>query len=160
MYADLLLKNHFWLLAMLKTVVYHFFRILWWRESSKEQHLSKIERCFNDTENCQDQHRNKLHFKIDSNGKQLFKTRSKTISQYFCFFAVIYRLFSKVWGTEKKRTLISKCSIFLVNLWNDVQLPNALLVTQYLILFSFSFVFLIRIWSHVSDWHLSNFQKR
>ncbi len=51
-----LLKKHFWLLSMLKTVVLlntlvetvhyystHFFRILWWTEHSKEQHLFEIE---------------------------------------------------------------------------------------------------------------------
>ncbi len=48
----MLLKKHFWLLSMLKTVVLHnifvetviilFFRILWWIESSKE-HLFEIE---------------------------------------------------------------------------------------------------------------------
>ncbi len=124
----MLLKKHFWLLSMLKTVVYHFFMILWWRESSKEQHLSKIDSFCNDTETCQDQHRNKLHFKISSNRKRLEKLKYFTI---FLLFAVFYRLFSKAWGAEKKMTLISNRPIFLVNLWNYAQLPNALLVTQY-----------------------------
>ncbi len=45
-----ILKKHFWLLSMLKTVVLHnifvkilFFMILWRIESSKEQHLFEIE---------------------------------------------------------------------------------------------------------------------
>ncbi len=54
-YADLLLKKHFWLLSVLKTVVLlhilvgaviFFCRILWWIESSKEQHLFEIEIVF------------------------------------------------------------------------------------------------------------------
>ncbi len=47
-YADLVLKKHFLLLLMLRTVVLvnifvetviHFFRIIWWIQHSKEQHF-------------------------------------------------------------------------------------------------------------------------
>ncbi len=45
-YADMWLKKHFWLLSMLKTVVLLHIgvetMILWWTESSKEQHFFVI----------------------------------------------------------------------------------------------------------------------
>jgi len=40
--TDLLYFKHLLLLSMLITVVHIFFRILWWIENSKEQHLSEI----------------------------------------------------------------------------------------------------------------------
>ncbi len=51
-HSDLVLNKHFLLLSMLKTValfnmfvkyMFHFFSIIWWTESSNEQHLFRLE---------------------------------------------------------------------------------------------------------------------